>query len=64
MSKQEAADLAKKYGIDFNKDYFTLSTDKKLYLNDLKKTVGYSYKSPTGKSETMAFFESLKRLSK
>ena len=61
MSKQEAADLAKKYGINLNGSFFELSANDKSYLNDLRKTTGYTYKSTSGKSQINAFFESLKK---
>lgn len=61
ISKSEAVEQAKAYGIDFSKDVFQISISDKSYLSELATKAGYRKSKSTGLSTGGAFFVHLQK---
>jgi arginine utilization protein RocB len=61
ITKQQAIEKAKTYGIDFSKDVFEISISDKSYMSELAKEAGYKASKTSCLSTGSAFFEHLKK---
>lgn len=61
LSKSEAIEQAKTYGIDFSKDVFEISISDKSFMAELAKKARYKKSKTSCVSTGSAFFLNLKK---
>ena len=61
LSKSEAIEKARTYGIDFSKDVFEISISDKSYMAELARKAGYKKSKSACLSTGSCFFLNLKK---